>query len=225
MDITKVYDVFVSQLMNRNGFISEDNVRLYWFASILNQDNNLNNYSLEEPYNPNVPGGKEFDLMYDDGIERWCIEIKFHRNPYNQIFAHPDSAGKMFDDMRRLTGWNGGDVNGKPTRYFFLYVTDDEMHRYLSNSSKRKGIYRRNLADFYGLAVGAQFKGTFEFAPNGDTPSSFMKRAYYSAPFVLNRLDISNIFLLKRDDIHCPSKSMQKTQSNINCHIRLYEIK
>ncbi len=228
MNINKAYNTFVSELAKRKGFLSEDNIRFYWFASMLKQDNDLDHYSLEEPYGSSVPGNKELDLMYEDSIERWCIEIKFHRNPQLQAFTHPQSAGEMFNDVRRLTFWESTDAAPKPTRYFFLYVTDDEMHQYLSNSAKRKSYYRMNLKEFYELETGRKFVGTFNLAPNGDTPKTFMYCAYQSSSSIQNnppaKLHVSNIFMVDKSDILCPSPSLKKTQGD-NCHIRLYEIK
>ena len=227
MIIKQVFDTFVSELKKRVGFLSEDNIRFYWFASMLKQDQDLNHYSLEEPYGVNIPGNKELDLMYKDGIERWCIEIKFHRNPNGRTFALPQSAGEIFDDIRRLPSWSNGESDGIPTRYFFLYVTDDEMHKYLSNSANRKSAYRDSLADFYNLAVGAVKGFTFEDSPNGDTPKTFFHQALESyTAGVQHELQTPNVIMVASDDITCPSSSMKKidSKSPINCHIRLYEV-
>lgn len=226
MDINKLFNTFVSELMGRKqeGFLSEDNIRFYWFASMLKQDQNLNHFSLEEPYGSNVSGNKELDLMYEGDDELWCFEIKFHRNYKKQTFAQPQSSGEMFDDIRRLPLWNKANSD-KPIRYFFLYVTDDEMHQYLSNSTYRKGQYRPALAEFYGMPKGQKFDGTFVDASNGgDTPITFLKRAFQSTPPQQPKLHISDAVMVNRADVHCDSKSLKETKGEVNCHIRLYEI-
>ena len=233
MDIKKVFDTFVSELAKRKAFLSEDNIRFYWFTSMWKQDQDLNHYSLEEPYAGGA-GHEELDLMYEDGKDRWCIEIKFDRNPKGQIpqkskgkLPHTESAGEIFDDIRRLPNWSNGGSKGLPTRYFFLYVTDDDMHKYLSNSTNRKSVYRDSLADFYNLAVGAVKGFTFQDSPNGDTPKTFFNQALASYKAgIPNKMHTPNVVMIAKDDITCPSSSMKKiSRKGPNCHIRLYEVK
>ncbi len=38
MNITKLYNTFVDESTKCKGFLSEDNIRFYWFASMLRQD-------------------------------------------------------------------------------------------------------------------------------------------------------------------------------------------
>ena len=217
MIIKQVFDTFVSKLAKCTGLLSEDNIRTYWRDSMREQDKDPNHYSLEEPYAGST-GREELDLMYEDGKERWCIEIKFHRNPNGKTFPHPLSAGKIFDDICRLPGWSNGKSDGIPTRYFFLYVTDDEMHKYLANSGNRKNNYRNDLTDFYN---GNKEEFTFKDSPNGDTPKTFLHAAG-----VPQKLQTPNVIIVAKDDITCPSYSMKKISGNesSNCHIRLYDV-
>lgn len=150
-NLEKLFDTFVLELQKREGFLSEDNIRFYWFVSMYEQDHNLNHFSLEEHYSETgkKKGHKELDLMYENDHERLCIEIKFHRNPSgeeqkSQTFAKTQAAGEIFDDICRLPHWTGISNDNKRTHYLFLYVTDDEMDRYLSNATgqRNKTIYR-----------------------------------------------------------------------------------
>lgn len=50
MDISKVFKTFVGEIRKRTNIMTEDNIRYYWFASMLTQDKELNNYTLEYPY-------------------------------------------------------------------------------------------------------------------------------------------------------------------------------
>ncbi len=231
MDINKVFSTFVSKLKERRGFLSEDNVRFYWFVSMLEQDPELNHFSLEEPYRGVIKGHKELDLMYEKDGERFCIEIKFHRNSSTRTYAKPLAAGEIFDDICRLPHWEEPqNKDGKETRYLFLYVTDDEMHRYLSNNTagqKNNSNYRNVLTDFYTLQKTASFECTF--GEKETRPEVFNKQALASFGEA-GSLHVPKLVMIDRDDIDCPSDSLKKIQNktqdkdNFNCHIRLYEV-
>lgn len=161
MDLDKAFSLFISHLNARKGHLTEDGVRYYWFASMLEQDKNLNNYALELPYEKmkessyhlssainstevhNAADRLALDFMYKDDStnEVICMEIKFHRNgDSNSTYAHPDEAGKIINDMRRLQAINPSE--GYRLRRLFLYVTDDEMADYFN---KRSSAYRNTI--------------------------------------------------------------------------------
>ncbi len=232
MDLDTVFGDFVKKLEVRSGFLSEDNVRFYWFVSMYEYDNDLNHFSLEEPYtedNLSSKGHTELDLMYENNSERWCIEIKFHRNPQkgekSQTFAVTQSAGEIFDDICRLPSWRVSSIDNKPTRYFFLYVTDDEMHRYLSAAPSLNGEYRLSLAKFYGLKERETLNCSFE---KEGIPKVFFHNAIESSKNKdLKVLDVPTLVMRGTKDIVCPSNSMKRKQNEgdgENCHIRLYEV-
>ena len=232
MNIEKVTEDFILSLEARRGFLSEDNIRFYWFDSMKAQDSDLNHFSLEEPYadkNDKITGrNKELDLLYENENEQWCIEIKFHRNPQktqkSQTFAVTQSAGEIFDDICRLPLWESTSikVKDKPTRYFFLYVTDDEMHRYLSNETGHyKNIeYRKELAKFYAIKENGEYQCKF----NDSAPKVFKEQA--TASLKKKMLDVPKLVIRTSRDIMCPSTSLKIPQGKSipNCHIRLYEI-
>ena len=221
MDLEKVFENFCNELKARTGFLSEDNIRFYWFASMLKQDNNLNNYSLEEPYISLAD--KELDLMYEDNKEILAIEIKFHRNSTNVAFPHPNSAGAIFDDIQRLPSWTNH--SGKPVRYFFLYVTDIEMHKYLSSAPALNHNYRDNLRVFYSSPKGKVNTLSFGGVGVSDTPKSFYENACESCSANVSStgaLSFSGIRIIaKQDDLQCKAYSSLKTGV---CWVRLYEI-
>ncbi len=221
MNLSVVFKDFCDELKKRKGFLSEDNIRFYWFASMLKQDSNLNNYSLEEPYS-SIPG-KELDLMYEDKDEILAIEIKFHRHTKDVAFPHPNSAGAIFDDIQRLPLWTSS--ISKPVRRIFLYVTDQEMHNYLSSSSPTQNpIYRGELRKFYNSMVGNV--GTLVFGGVGvsDTPKSFYENACESCSANVSSsgdLSFSGIRVIdKQDALACHSASLKTPE----CWVRLYEI-
>lgn len=231
MNLADVFNEFCTQLSARTGFLSEDNIRFYWFTAMLNQDNDLNHYSLEEPYFKLK--GKELDLMYEgvvDGKEViLAIEIKFHRNPNNATFALPYSAGTLFDDIQRLPMWKS-DKNLE-VRYLFLYITDNEMHNYLSVNTLG---YRSNLNAFYNAYTYTSTKPNLidlQFIigdeKKGCAPKTFFDNACDSCSINKinsNELEFKGLKLLsKNDDIQCKSPSLQQGQET-NCHVRLYEI-
>jgi hypothetical protein len=221
MNLSDVFKDFCDELSKRKGFLSEDNTRFYWFSSMLKQDNDLNHYSLEEPYT-SIPG-KELDLMYEDDNEIWAIEIKFHRHTNNVAFPHPNSAGAIFDDVQRLPLWTSS--VSKPVRRIFLYVTDQEMHNYLSCAAPSQNcVYRRELRKFYMSPRGKL--GTLSFGGVGvsDTPKSFYENACESCSANVSstgNLSFSGISVIeKRDALACHSSSLKTPK----CWIRLYEI-
>lgn len=237
MNLANVFNDFCTELSNRKCFFSEDNIRFYWFASMLKQDNNLNHYSLEEPY-PTL-NKKELDLMYynsynncsdcsdcdvyndcNDCSEIWAIEIKFHRHTSDKTFPHPNSAGAIFDDIQRLPSWTN--YSGKPVRYFFLYVTDIEMHKYLSSAPALNHNYRENLRVFYSSPIGKVNSLSFGVS---DTPKSFYEKACESCSANVSStgvLSFSGINIIaKRDDLQCKACSSLQTGE---CWVRLYEI-
>lgn len=212
MDITEVFKAFVGELKKRTCLMTEDNVRYYWFASMLLQDNNLNNYTLEHPYNGDLKG-KELDLLYEDTKTRWCFEMKFHRNPGRSAFPHTDSAGDIFSDINRLPFF----YNENPSKnnfLYFLYVTDYAMHQYLSNISSRStenAEYRQELKKFYNARLGDVF--SVEYYKK--SPKTFLRSLND-----YNRTCSPKLVLCQKDDFLCKSLSFK----NNMCHVRLYRV-
>ena len=232
MNLTNVFKDFCTKLNKRKGFLSEDNIRFYWFASMLKYDSNLNNYSLEEPY----PKSKEeLDLKYENNSEIFVFEIKFHRYQIKNGKGLPktESAGKIFNDLIRLPSWTV--ETRKPIHYFFLYVTDNVMNEYLSGS--------KLLKTFFNSEVGISFTGRFicENCAGGNTSKSFFRSACRSLGGKLCSTYSSktkvcfttckgkegpilthNITLIdKNDALHCGAYTLKTPE----CWVRLYEIK
>lgn len=226
MDLSKVFSRFCEQLSQREGFLSEDNVRFYWFRAMLAEDSELNHFSLEEPYpeNGNIVGHKELDLMYEDKDEVLAIEIKFHRHTSQRAFPHTMAAGELFDDIQRLPLWENKKDNKKNVRYFFLYVTDEEMHKYLSGSAKTKlnAQFRQTLRGFYIGKNGTIPTCNFTSKDaKGDTPTTFFKTACSSSnKDEKSRLQFCNIHLLEQNEMPCKSESLKTPKF----WARLYEI-
>lgn len=241
MNLGVVFKDFCNELEKRKGFLSEDNIRFYWFASMLKQDPILNNYSLEEPY----PLGKEeLDLKYEEGFEEdgseegcseiFVFEIKFHRHQEGKSKELPttESAGKIFNDLIRLPSWKPKTETCKPIRYFFLYVTDNVMNEHLSGS--------KLLSKFYDSKVGSSFKGSFTCENcGGDSPKTFFRNACKSLGKTCSKfksrtnvcaklctktegpISTPDIKLIdKVDALRCDSGEL-KTRK---CWVRLYEV-
>lgn len=258
MDIDKVFDTFCDKLKKRKELMTEDNVRYYWFVAMRDVEGNtfdLNHYTMEFPYDTRAfskssLGRKELDLLYDDGEECICMEIKFHRNPDEKsVYAHPDAAGSLFNDLIRLSifrpgeAYNGArntlDFQKRKVRRLFLYVTDAEMDAYLS-WKKEGNNYREELNLFYNHdadkewfhpafyeidSVTKTFKVTAlksfaKFTKEEDNVEEVWNKQKYPIP---------NIKLLKKLDI--PSTNNQQEQilspsyRGKACHVRLYEVK
>ena len=157
MQIESVFDTFCAELEKREGIITEDNIRYYCFASMLNEDDQLNHYTLEYPYSEQCGDlqNEELDMLYQSDDETWCFEMKFHRNGESEsTYAHTDAAGSLFNDLLRLQALKQN-AKWKNARYFFLYVTDSEMYNYLTAGKECKGglnkEYRAKLKEFIQL--------------------------------------------------------------------------
>ena len=227
INIQNVFNQFCTFLQNRKGIMTEDNIRYYWFAAMLQEDLDLNNYTLEYPYSnlnvitPGILQNEELDLLYENNTENefFCFEMKFHRNNTNNTFAKTSAAGGIFNDLQRLQ-----QIANPGARRFFLYVTDSIMYVYLSNNNGKDLDYSQLLMDFCALQAGNAITLNFNNAPL--SPSTFKDSANKSLN--INTLpEIQNLLLLYEDDFPCISPSFannNNNNNNNNCHVRLYEI-
>ena len=159
------------------------------------------------------------------------IEIKFQRNHLQhetqkpQAFAKTQAAGEIFDDICRLPHWIGTSGDNKQTHYLFLYVTDDEMHKYLSNTTGQgnNSIYRKELTKFYTIKKNDSFVSKWNF----EKPTTFMKEAMASFRDTMpeDSLQVPKVVMIDSRDIICSSNSLKEVQDKEeNCHIRFYEV-
>ena len=248
MNLEKVFRDFCDSLQKRTCVTSEDTIRYYWFAAMLENDADydLNNYSLEYPYllkkdffSKDLKGNiakKELDFLYNNGEECYCIEIKFHRNPDpDSTYAHPDAAGSLFNDLIRLSVFQPGKsyersseelmVLPKATRRFLLYVTDDEMNHYFTDNSRSQQCYldgyRQPLRDFYKLKEGDIWIPSFK----EPIPETFKKSTLFSIADNLTLSKIPNVRLVcSSDDLNVDSNSIKGESKNRHCYVRLYEV-
>lgn len=132
--------------------MTEDNARYYLFYSLVEHEIkeknfDLNHFVLEKQYtnqeSPLRPKGiinkdnsnKELDLFYDDSkSNKFAFELKYHRKA-KSTYAHTDEAGKIFNDLKRLSL-----IQSKDIKKFFVYVTDDEMNKYLAGENNKNSI-------------------------------------------------------------------------------------
>lgn len=255
MNIQEVFDRFCASIANRKGIMTEDNIRYYWFdamRAVEGENFDLNHYTMEYPYDSSVfnrtsTGRKELDLLYDDGKDCICMEIKFHRNPDpKSIYAHPDAAGSLFNDLIRLSRFKPGEVYKKGDKMLdlkkrkvqrlFLYVTDAEMDAYLSWDKKthKKSCYREELDNFYNHAADkVWFQPAFyEISPKGVTKTfkvtalkSFAQKDKEEEIWDKKLYPIPKIRLLnKRDTLTDVCISSPSFKGKF-CQIRLYEVK
>lgn len=248
MNLEKVFRDFCDSLQKRTCVTSEDTIRYYWFAAMLENDADydLKNYSLEYPYflkddifSKDQKGNiakKELDFLYNNGEECYCIEIKFHRNPDPvSTYAHPDAAGSLFNDLIRLSVFQPGKAYEKSnekvvmlpkaTRRFLLYVTDDEMNHYFTDNSRSQQCYldgyRQPLRDFYKLKEGDIWIPSFK----EPIPKTFKKSTLFSMADNLTLSKIPNVRLVcSCDDLNVDSNSIKGESKNRHCYVRLYEV-
>lgn len=235
MDLAKVFSNFCENLHLRKELMTEDNVRYYWFASMLREDAEVEHYTMEYPYNPSVfestgrRAKKELDFLYLNGDESYCMEIKFHRNPDPaSAYAHTDAAGSLFNDIIRLSLFTPGKSFAKQknmctlprnTRRLFLYVTDAEMNAYLAKGDTAVNAgYREELRRFYVRSEDAGF-----YTPKfEEVPATFSLIALEA----LSKEEHSLQTLPKIRLLHANSYGEMESESfkGRQCHVRLYEI-
>lgn len=223
MNVSQALQLFCNNLMKRQTLTTEDNVRYYWLQAMLKQDASLNNYTLEYPYvghnllctNIHLQG-KELDLLYEGKDANgkdvcFCFEIKFHHCNNKSTLAHTDMAGSLFNDLLRLENISSY-KQGFSVRRFLLYVTDDEMDRYLNNNSN---VYRANLQQFYMGHANTQLPSiVFQ-----NSPKTFYESATKSLS-LSGLLRVPPIVLLGTTGSRTKSPSFK----NGGCHVRLYEV-
>ncbi len=230
MQIESIFKDFCDNLKERKGIMTEDNIRYYWFASMLKHDNSLNHYTLEYPYkkaNCDKLQNEELDMLYKSDDETWCFEMKFHRKGESESqLPYTIAAGSLINDLMRLQYLKRQNGESKKTnfvnaRYFFLYVTDCKMADYLGykpNNGERNNPYRNELRAFFtGTCHSLSF-------PSSDDLRAFEGSAKKSLGEV-PKLSIDSLRLLYKNDMECQSPSFFGEKDEPKpCYVRLYEI-
>lgn len=228
MHIDKIFDDFCNLLGKREKIMTEDNIRYYWFTAMYQKDDELNHYTLEEPYDKTILPKKELDLLYADGKEQWAMEMKFHRYSLDSAFAHTDAAGAILNDLNRLQ-YAPIRKEGGSIRRFFLYVTDDEMDEYfrVEKNIWQNKTFRNQLRRFYTMEENIPTIIRFEentlnkIDKNDHFPATFTGKAFDSFVNKPNFFSSPKICLLHKREI-CELKS-DSFKGN-KCHVRLYEV-
>lgn len=231
INLTLLASRFELEIKTRLPFLTEDSVRYIFFKCMLNQDNNTNHYVLELPYSMMdgkqtplfVPSGsiqtsssvfnQELDLFYDDGNQCICVEFKFHRNPLNNPrYAYTNAAGSIFNDINRLGLIS---CNRELFHRIVVYVTDDEMHKYLSFSSGSRinTVYRNGLKTVYNAPI-----GTILSEPKS-APQIFRDSSKKS--LTSKNVRVAFVKRYNADFINASCCSFKKPGG---CHIRVYEL-
>lgn len=226
---------FSCELKNRSVHLTEDNVRYYLFACMLRQDSDLNNYMLELPYDSireseeyylpiqidhafSVESSrKELDMCYDNGVECLCIEVKFHRksDATESATAKTENAGKVINDLRRLSVISKRNECSTSVRRLFVYVTDADMHTYFT---KGNDAYTAELRSFYEANIGQA--GSVDFS-NVEPPKTFINNAARNCPKSIGNPLFFEFIKLYGSDFFCFSPSLGKNRA---CHVHLYEV-
>lgn len=237
MNLNRLYNSFASELANCAKYLTEDSVRYLFYSCMLQQDSNTNHYVMEVPYEMMRYPGKvsvllsqpnslitsssgrwlqELDMLYDDVKNTTiCVEVKFHRKGgLPSSFAHTDAAGRMINDMRRLHLIKS--ASGSSVIKLFVYVTDDEMHNYLSASQNVSSVinpeYRQALSKFY--LNGGSFSCSCPPMPN-----TFFAQANHSFnPHTSFSITANRVFSKSVKSLSC------SVLLNGNCHISVFAI-
>jgi len=239
MDFDKVFNSFFDDIANSTQILTEDSVRYILFCNMFKQDNDLNNYILELPYDKKYKifdntdldllsedGRKELDLLYIDNNNKmyYAIEIKFHR-PSPSESDKTNRAGKIFNDLGRLDI-----IKGKNIKKFFVYVTDDEMHKYFL--SYPRGIKNTSLNSFFKKWYNPinEFIDTSDVnrfsTSSRDGSDTFFNNAnssFKNKYFSMNSFKINlKLFYSSDSKSNCPSFNRGNAGE---IHLRIYEIK
>lgn len=67
-------------------------------------------------------------------------------------------------------------IQNKEIKKFFVYVTDDEMKKYLNGKNTKNNTYRNELSKFYKAGIN-ELKVINFFANDTDVPKTFRKSA------------------------------------------------
>lgn len=228
MNIQNVFNRFCLDLQNRRGIMTEDNIRYYWFAAMLREDDDLNHYTLEFPYKQLTLSTKdnlekeELDLLYDNkSTDFFCFEMKFHRNNTEQTFAKTSAAGSIFNDLQRLQ-----QIANPSARRLFLYVTDSVMNEYLllSKRQNKNDDYDKLLNIFYATNDPADR----DLSSTITEPTTFIDRANKSLnPNAIaggQNFHTLKIRLLHHNYINYTKEFEICSFKDRVCHVRLYEI-
>ena len=221
MNIKNAFNQFCNDLQKCKGIMTEDNIRYYWFVSMLRQDNLLDNYTLEQPYSEKpiqstaLPD-EELDLLYMDSSsnECFCFEIKFNRKSAKSSPAKTSQAGEVINDLQRLQQIPTS-INGRKAHRLMLYVTDDIMHNYYTSMRQPNKVFGQQLNDFYNAKINAPLCLNFSGAPQ-----TFIESANKSFKNNSSQIVIKNLQLIHSKDFICNIPCL----NNGNCHIRLYEV-
>lgn len=215
MNIHQLFADFCGELVKRTNLLTEDNIRYYWFAKMLNQDNVLDHYCLEAPYSTWIPQNqsmqrKQLDMYYNDGNKDvHFVEMKFYRKVKGSSLTMTEDAGKLINDMCRLNT-----IPSSLGRRLFLFVTDDCMENYLCLNTRTSNSgnlpFRHHLKEILTLPQGQSINVSFRGMQG--IPATFDKRAKLQ----VNLSTKLKVKMLEHRDI--------KTNSNLDLHIRLYEI-
>ena len=152
-----IVEQFSSLLNDRLSFCvntTEDSVRYTFFASILYSGVWHPHEMILEFTHPEIQRAK-VDLYIPSARfnPAEVIEIKYHRyTPSGQNSPMPQKAGQLFKDIDRLQRFN----NGIEMNRTLIYVTDEEMAKYMENKSN--GLY-----DFFHLPEGEQLRVDKDF--------------------------------------------------------------
>lgn len=160
---------------------------------------------------------QSLDMYYDNGLEQICIEVKFHRHlEGGSTYAHPQAAGQLVNDFRRLQQLTPTDENQNFKR-MMLYVTDTEMYNYITVASgSANKQYRQALKSF--------FENGDLNCPK-DAPDTFINNASKSFNTKSSNFDVrSNV--IENRVVACPgcTSIYPNDPARKKLYIRLYEI-
>ena len=162
----EVFRTFGERIKNRFSHMgdnfSEDYMRCVLLTSLLrkatekDKDSLLVHMDLEFPYEKllanNELEGKKLDMWVSHASPKIAIECKYHKkNKGGKNMPLPMNAGKVFEDLRRLSKIKRG-YQGDVACYF-VYVTTEPMAKY----------FYKNYENFFELKEGDSSEITKKF--------------------------------------------------------------
>ena len=219
MNLNQTFFDFCRELGERKHLLTEDNIRYYWFAQMLKQDQVLDHYCLEDKYSglSQISGKSELDLHYKNGTDDLRFEMKMHLDASHSI-PMTQNAGEVFNDLQRLQSISSG-------RKFFLYVTGETMEKYYrgdSGDNKSSKEYAKVLKEVFTLPAGIIYSAWLK---SGDVPKTFKESANKTVNTEGHPIQF-DMKVLFSAQFCCPATMEDDSTpfANGTLHVRLFEV-
>ena len=145
-DVLNDFSSLLAKRLEKRVYTTEDAIRYTFFYSLINKSEiDISDIILEYPH-PYIKKAEIDTYVYPNNLTQGLVvEFKYDRQmPSGHSSPRPQKAGKLFNDIYRLSKFD----TTEGMRLLFIYVTDNEMAKYLKNP-------RNGLIGFFELPLGS----------------------------------------------------------------------